>query len=354
MGVWYATREQVKDSLEIAATASANQLIDSKLETASRTIESFLHRRFYPERRTVQMDWPNYQYAYTWQLWLGDNELITLEELTSGGNNITADSILRRGDDRAEPPYTYIEINLNSNTGAFGGGTTFQRSLGVTGVFGYNDTSTALPAGTLGATVNAAASTLVINPSNGYYPVGVGALLLIGTERIILTNRRMSDTGQNLASTLDALQSDSVVTVSDGTTFALGETILLGAERMRIDDIAGNNLIVTRAWDGSNLTTHIIGEDLYALRSFTARRGTLGSTAAGHNSGDAVYMHEFPGPVNELCVAETVVLLEQSSAGYARVVGSGPSQRESSGAGLTDIRERAWIAYGRKSRKAAI
>lgn len=353
MGIWYATREQVRDSLEIVHTAYANRLIDSRLEAASRSLEGLLHRRFYPERRTVQMDWPNYQYSPTWQLWMGDNELISLETLTAGGTVITSDVNLRRGDDRTEPPYSYIEVDLASNA-AFAGGTTFQRSISILGLYGYNDTATNIAAGTLGSGINSSVTSLVINPSSGDYPIGVGSLLLVGTERIVLTERRMSDTGQNLQSSMDDLQSDTLVNVTDGTAFAAGETILIGAERMRINDIAGNNLIVTRAWDGTVLATHSVNDDVYALRTFTAKRGQLGSTAAAHDANDLVYVHEFPGLINELCIAEAIVLLEQNSAGYARMVGSGASQRESSGAGLADIRDRAWAAFGRMSRKEAV
>lgn len=346
MGIWYATREQVKNSLEIAHSAWSNTLIDSKLEASSRSIEGFLHRRFYPERRTVLMDWPNYQGAPTWELWLGRNEIISLETLTSGGVNLTAAAMLRRGDDLKEPPYSSIQLNL-SNNAAFGGGLTFQQSISILGLYGYDETNTSVPAhGQLGGNINSAVQSLVINPLNGRFDVGVGSLILVGTERIVVTNRRMSDTTQNLQGTMSDVHSDVIVDVTDGTAFAVDEVILLGAERMKVNDIAGNNLIVTRAWDGSPLTTHSALEDVFALRTFTVQRGALGTTAASHTSGDAMYAHEY-GIVNELCVAETVVALEQNSSAYARTVGSGANARESTGAGLEDIRDRAMAARGR-------
>lgn len=346
MGIWYATREQVKNSLEIAHSSWTNTLIDSKLEASSRSIEGFLHRRFYPERRTVLMDWPNYQSAPTWELWLGRNEIISLEALTSGGVNLTSSAILRRGDDVAEPPYSSIQLDLSDSVG-YGGGLTFQQAISILGLFGYDDTNTSVPAhGQLGGNINSSVQSIVINPLNGIFDVGVGSLMLIGTERIVLTERRMSDTTQNLQSTMTDVNSDVIVDVTDGTAFAVDEVILLGAERMRINDIAGNNLIVTRTWDGSPLTTHSAGEDVYALRTFTVQRGALGSTAASHTLADSMYAHDF-GIVNELCVAETVVALEQNSSGYARTTGSGASAREAVGAGLEDIRARAMAARGR-------
>jgi hypothetical protein len=49
-----------------------------------------------------------------------------------------------------------------------------------------------------------------------------------------------------------------------------------------------------------------------------------------------------------------VVALEQNAAGYARTVGSGNSERETSGAGIEDIRNRAMQAFGRLNRSTAI
>src|SRR5829696_8951789 len=132
MGIKYATREQVKNSLEIAHSAWADALVDSKLEASSRGVEKFLHRRFYPELRTIRKDWPNNQYAPTRQIWLDDQELVSLTSLTSGGTAIsTANIFLRRGDDLAEPPYSYLEID-QSTSSSLSAGTTFQRSNAIT------------------------------------------------------------------------------------------------------------------------------------------------------------------------------------------------------------------------------
>lgn len=355
MGIWYATREQIKSSMEVAQTAWIDSLIDAKLESASRSAEKFLHRRFYPELRTVRKDWPNNQYAPTRQIWLDDSEIISLSSLTSGGVSIpTGNVMLRRGDDIEEPPYSYMEIDLSTSS-ALSAGTTFQRSNVMTGVFGFNETDTSVPAhGLLGGNINSSVTSIVINPTSGKLAVGVGSLLMIGTERLVITERQMSDTTANVLVALTASNADKIVSVADGTLFARGEVILVDAERMRVNDIAGNNLVVSRSWDGSALDSHDIGSDIYAEHTFTVKRGALGSTAAAHNSGDSVYAHEYPGPVNELTVAETVVLLEQNSSGYARTVGSGPNLREAKGAGLDDIRQRAWLGYGRKSRKGAV
>jgi len=354
MQPWYATREQVQDSLEIMHTAHSALLIDTALEAATPSVESLLHRRFYPETKTVTFDWPTRQYTPSWQLDLGDNEIVSLTTLTSGGVVIpSTDYFLRRWDNRDEAPYQYIEIDRSSSA-AFQAGTTSQRAIEAYGVFGHNATDTSIASGVLGAGINAAVTSAVINPSGGVFTVGVGSIIVIGTERMIVTARTMSDTTENVQSLMTASMADTIVDVTTGSSFSVGETILIDAERMRVVDIAGNNLIVIRAWDGSTLAAHSALADVYALRSFTVSRAALGSTAAAHSTSDPVYAHKFPGLINELGKAEAVVMLEQNSSAYARVVGAGASARESVGKGLEDLRARAVAAYGRKCRSGAI
>lgn len=356
MGIWYATREQVKSSMEVAQSAWIDSLVDAKLEASSRNAEKFLRRRFYPELRTVKMDWPNYQSAPTWELQLNENELIELETLSSGGTSIsTANVKLRRGDDLGEPPYSILQIDLSSSS-SFRSGNTFQQAIEIYGLFGYSDTDTDVPAhALLGGNINSSVTTLTLSPSSKRLNVGVGSLIMIGTERMVLTERNLADTTQNTGGALTASNADKTVAVSDGTGFAKDEVITIGSERMKIDFIVGNNLTVSRAWDGTALDDHLTGVDIYAEREFTVQRGVLGSTAAAHTAADSVYAHQYPGPVNELVVAETVVLLEQNAAGYARTIGQGANLREAKGNGLEDIRNRAWNSYCRvKSRKGAI
>lgn len=351
MGVAYCTREEVKASLEIAHTSRSDVLIDRYIQSSSRSIEGRMHRRFYPEIKTVYKDWPNYQYAPTWRLYLDQHDLISVASLTVAGNVISPSDYLLRPDDG--PPFTYIEMNLSSSA-SFGGGTTHQRSIAIAGnPFGYTD-ETAL-AGKLSAGVNSSVTVIPIKPVNNILKVGVGSLIKIGSERMIVVGRNMADTTQNLQTSLTASKDNTTVAVSDGTTFATNEIILIDSERMRIVDIASNNLIVERAFDGTNLKLHTAPTaDIYALRSYIVTRAALGTTAASHSTDDDVLAQLPPSLINELAVAESVVLLEQSTSGYARLVGAGSNLRESSDRGLVDLREQAWIAHGRKSRKRAI
>ena len=354
MGVWYATRESVKASLEVNTTSYADPLIDRKLDGSSRSVEEQMHRRFYPELKTVKFDYPNWSYSPAWRLWLDDNEIVTKDGLIlqCGGTTIDNDDIiLRRSDGRNEPPYTHLEL-LTSSAAAFGGGPTFQESTVLTALYGYQYDW--LAGGELSAGINSSVTTVDLLPLNSYFDVGVGSLIMVGTERMLVTNRRLLDTTQNLQTTMDARNADTIVDVTDGSTFAPDEIILIDAERMRIVDIAGNNLIVERAFDGTNVASHAGGADIYSMRRFTVQRGALGSTAAAHSSGDDVSVFQYPGLVEELANAETIVMLEQASGAYATTVGSGDSGRDSAGKGLPEIQARCWNAHARKSRIGAI
>lgn len=353
MSVPYATREQVSRSLEMLESSYSGYLIDIKTLAASRSAEGFLHRRFYPELRTILKDWPNRNSSPSWEIDLGDQEAISAVAVTSGGTDITSDVVLRRGDDLAEPPYSSLQINLSTDA-AFSAGTSWQRSLSLQMLFGYNDTSNALAGGALSGGINSSVTTLVINPLSGYYTVGIGSLLKIDTERLLIMDRRMSTTAITTTSALTDVTSARSFTTAGASSLAIGETILIDSERMRIDDIAGFTVIVSRAWDGTVLASHSSGSTIFALRTFIAKRGVLGSTAATHSDATSVYVHEYPSLLTELVVAETVVMLEQHASGYARTIGTGAGTREAVGKGLDDIRERAYRELGRKSRSAAI
>lgn len=351
MGIWYATREQIMRSLEILQSSYRGSLIDDKLEWSSRLIDDACHRRFYPELRTIKKDWPSANYGYTWEVGLGDQEMISLGAVVSGGATITSSCFLRREDDLAEPPYTLLQVDLSSQN-SFSAGPTFQRSLSITGTFGYSDTDTSLAGGALNAGINSSVNTMQIIPSAGEFTPGIGSLLLVGTERLVVAGRSMISAGATISADVTDRQAANVITSANASLIAPGETILIDGERMQVNDVAGNGLIVSRAWDGTPLSTHTTGATIYALRQFTVRRGQLGSTAAAHNMSDPVYVHRFP--VNEWCIAETVCALEQNAGAYARTVGTGSSARDAVGAGLEDVRNSGYGTYGRKGRSAAI
>ena len=342
----YATREEIKAELDVKETARSNARIDRALADATDAVHGLCHRVFYPEQDTRYFDWPGPQHARPWRLWLDANEVISVTTLASGGTTIASSDYFLEPNQYG-PPYNRIEIDLDSSA-PFGGGDTHQRDITVTGLFGYRNDET-----TLGATAEALddSETGVDVDATTSAAVGVGSLLRVDTERIIVTGRTNLDTGQTLGgSGLTNINNSVTVTVQSGAAFAAGETILIDGERMRVDEIAGSTLVVTRAWDGSTIAAHSVGATIYAPRTLTVARGALGTTAATHLTAATVHRWDAPGPVRQLCVAEALTDLLQGRSGYARTAGSGEGEREVSGRGVADLRKRVYVSHGRKAR----
>ena len=348
MGIWYATREDVKGALDFKETARSNGQIDRAIEAASRSVEALCHRRFYPELATRYFDWPNGQHAHTWRLWLDANELISLTTLTADGTTI-ADTDYFLEPNQYGPPYNRLEIDLASSA-AFGGGDTHQRNIAITGLYGYRNDETSVG---ITAEVLDASETGVDVDGPTSAQVGVGSVLRIDTERMFVTGRSMLDTGQNLGGSGVTAQVNSVtVAVSDGTQFAIDETILIESERMLIVDIAGNNLTVKRAWDGTVLAAHSAGVDIYAPRTLAVTRAALGTTAAAHSSGATISRWDPPGPVRTLVMGQAISTLTAELSAYSRVKRGGDSNVEKARdtSALGALREQVYQSHGRKAR----
>jgi hypothetical protein len=353
MQIPYTTVEQVAQSLSMLSTAYASKKIYSAILYASRISEGFLHRRFYPERRTIFMDWPNNSFAPSWSIPLGDQEIISLNEVVSGGTDISASCVLRRGDNLAEPPYSSLDINLATNA-SFSSGTTWQRAIEIDATFGYNDTATTTPSAVLSGGINSSVAAITLAPSSGLLDVGIGSLLKIESERVLVVGKNMVSLSATTSSALQSNQAAVSFTSASASSLVTGETILIDSERMLVNDIAGSTVIVTRAWDGTALAAHSSGATIYGLRTALVQRGVLGSTAASHSDAVSIYTHAYPAALSELVEAEAIVHLQQTAAAYARTIGSGAGTREAAGLGLDDIRERAWRELGRKARSAAV
>ena len=171
---------------------------------------------------------------------------------------------------------------------------------------------------------------------------------------MIVTDRAQLTTGQTLGADLTNQNNGTLVQIQNGTQAAAGEVILINSEKMLVEDIAGNTLIVRRAWDGSTIAAHTAGAPIYAPRTLTVTRGALGTTADSHGSGSTVYAWRPPGPVRQLTIAEALTDLLQGRSGYARTSGSGENEREASGRGLADLRASAFIECGRKARVRSV
>jgi hypothetical protein len=320
--VWYATREDVRSALSSASTARSDAQVDRAIETGSRAVDDLCQRAFAPVLATRYFDWPDVQRSRSWVLWLDEYEAISVDLLTAAGVEIPdTDYYLEPVNDG--PPYNRIETRLDRPS-AFASGDTFQRAIAVQGLFGYRDDSR--PAGTLTAAINDTTQTSISVSSPTL--IGVGALIRIGDERMVVTDKTLADTGQTLQTPLAAQMNAVLVDVQDGTRFARGDVIKLGAERMLVTDVAGNQLTVGRAYDSTVLVAHS-GDAIWAPSALTVVRGAAGTTAATAVSGAAITRWVAPAQARTLAIAEAMCTLYNEQAGYARTV------RAQSGSGGT-------------------
>jgi hypothetical protein len=346
----YCARESVASAADVKASAYAAADVDRALEASADSVEGLCHRRFWPEQATRYFDWPDWwQSGTAWRLWLDDNDLISVTSLVSGGVTIGPSGyFLRRSDGKDEAPYTHIEINLGTNS-AFGGGATWQRSIALTGLWGHSNAET--PAGALAEALDATETAVDVTDSAA---VGVGHLIRVDSERMLVTDKAMLTTGQTLQAPLTAAASGNTVAVTSGAGYAVGETLLLDAERMLVRDIAGNSLLVRRAHDGTTLAAHT-GATIYAPRTLTVARGFGGTTAATHLTAAPVVRHAPPPLVRDLGLAYSLNQLQQESSAYGRASGDGDHLNEQLGRGVVKgIEADVYARFGRKARVRAV
>lgn len=348
MGVWYTTREAVKRSLDAKETARNDVLVDRAIEAASRAVDGLLRRTLAPTLATRYFDWPNEQYARPWRLWITRADLISVTSITTDGTAISASDYFLEPN-ISGPPYDRVEVDLAS-TASFVGGDTHQRSIAITGLWGYSNDETSV--GTVAEALDASETAVDVDGPTAAQ-VGVGSVVRVDSERMLVTGRGTLTTGQTLQADLTAQNNAVSVSVTTGSAFAVGETILLDSERMLIVDIAGNTLTVKRGWDGSVVATHS-GSTIYAYRTLTVIRGALGTTAATHLISAPLYLWNVPGPVAELALAEAINNLEQAKSAYSRTAGSGESEKEIAVNGLEALRKATFRSHGLKVRMGAV
>lgn len=350
-GIWYATREDVMHALDVKETTRNRRQIDDALEAASRSVEGQCHRRFYPVDATRYFDWPNFQYAYPWRIWFDQWELCAVPfSVTSGGVAIPI-SACNFEPINSGPPFSYVELRSDLSY-SFGVGSTPQRDVAINGPWGYRITETGL--GAITAAVSSTTATTISVDGATSAQVGVGSILRIDSERMLVTNRAQASTGQT--GTLTASKSDVALTVANGTAYAVDEVLTLDAERIRVDDVTGNVLTVERAYDGTVLAAHT-SATIYAPRTLTVTRGALGTTADTHGNASTVYRFDAPGLVHQLTKAEAIWSLLQERSGWARMSsasGSNSSGTPISLAALNDLRAQTVTEHGRKARQRVV
>ncbi len=337
----YCTREQVKTALDSVETARNNRRIDRHMASGAESVEKLTGRKFYPQLATRTFDWPpELDTPASWRLWLGEDEMATAPTaVTAGGVALSLANVFARPD--TGPPYDHLEINRGSSA-AWSSAATSQRAISAASTFASCPVED-VAAATLAVGINSSVTTVTISAS---WEIGVGSLLLCGTERMWVTNRSMLTTAQTLLVPMDNQQSSTAVAVTTGSAFTEDEVIMLDSEKMRVDEITGNTLHVKRSWDGTALAAHN-GATVYAPRQLTVERAACGTTAASHTQGDSVLVYRPPSVVNQLNIAYAEVGFLDEASGYARTVGAGDNEREAAGRRLVELEKRVKKAYYR-------
>jgi sirohydrochlorin ferrochelatase len=346
----YCSREDVKRAVDMKQTARNNWQVDRAIQSVSRNIDKHLHRRFYPEDTVRYFDWPNFQYAYPWRLWFDQYELAAVPTAVTTGGVAIPVSAINFEPVNSGPPYTYMEIQRNTNYG-FGSGPTPQHDIAVTGTFGYwLQTS---PAGSLAAAISSVSATSCTVTDGSL--VGVGNLLIVDGERMLVSDRsNVATTQTNLTGLTTASVNDITGTVADGTQLHVDEVIQIDSERMLVVDVTGNAITVKRAWDGFPLATHNTGSTIYAQRQLTLARGQLGTAATTHLNGAPAVIHRVPQLIRDLAVAEATNRVLEETGGYSDPEGEGAGALHGLGSALADLWDEAETGYGRKARRRTI
>lgn len=322
---WYATRGAVIDAgrqygEELTATA-----VDRAIRSASAQIERILRRTFIPITDEKLYRWPRRLNHRALELELNFDVLAVTQLQTqaqdSSPTTISSDDYFLEPQQWG-PPYRIIEIDLSS-TAAFEAGDTPQRSISVTGRWGYSEDTESAGTVSSGLASDSSATSMVCSDGS---LIDVGDTLLIESEQVFVIAKTSNDSGEDLTGNPTAQMNDQSIGVDDGTTFNAGEIILVNSERMRIDSISGNTLQVTRAVEGTVLAAHSSGDDVYVFRALTIERGDNGTTAATHANSTAISRYVAPGDVESLCVALALAQLLQERAGYGRATGGEASQ----------------------------
>ena len=348
MANWYLARGLVKRAAQIGGD-SLDVIVDEQIEAASREIDRLTGRRFIPITAAKNYDWPQRDSRRAWTLYL-DEDLLSVSSLTKDGTDATAiastDYFLEPS--TLVPPYSRIEIDLGS-TAFFSAKDTHQRQIVVTGSWGYSNDSVA--ASGLSAILSSTTATAITLKDGG--KADVGDTLLLETEQMFVSGRADLDLAVNTHGTTGAMtasMTDKTLTLDGAPTDAVnaGEVLRIGSERMYVEAVnSTTSFEVTRAYDGSSLAAHSIGDDVFIFRSYTVQRGVNGTTAATHADDTAASRYQAPADIRNLCLALAVGYYQATRGGWTGIVGGPEAQTETRMSALNRLRKDVQEHYRR-------
>lgn len=335
----YVTREELGRGLDVKPSAYMAAELDRACRSGSRAAEGLLHRIFYPETLTRRFDYPLPGGSPVNKIFFDERSLVSLTSASSDGVTIPTNAVLLRPN--AGPPYEWVELDQDLSY-SFSGGP--QNAVTLAGLWGYTNDETL--SGSLSGAINSSTANVTLT-----VPADVGVILRVDSERMIVTGKTWSTTGQT--ATLAADKTSTSLAVANGTLFTEGESLLIDSERLEVLEIVSNTLIVRRAAGGTALAAHTAAT-VYWQHTMIVQRGSLGTTAAAHLDAASVYRWECPSLVKELSQAYAEDAFLQRNAGYARTTGSGENEKQVSVSGIRAVESRAYAQYGRKVRMIAV
>jgi hypothetical protein len=301
----YCTLNEVIDDLELLGVKN-----EAKAVSFIRAASQFIDKRgwFVPTTDTRRLDGSGMA-----RLWV--DPILSVTSISVNGLPLqsTEYTLYPRGRHWQNGPYTSIEL------ASLGRWNSLNNSIEIVGRWGLYDDTRTLPTTVIDDDMTASDPVAVL--SDGRF--SPGAILLVGTEQMLIeSTQSLATTGAHVDVAID--NSQAVITVSDAGLFEVGETIRIDAEQMRITDLttANNQLVVTRGWNGSAVTAHLINAVIYAYRLFNVKRAANGTTAAAHSQGATVTQVVPPDDVNYLCRQIAALMLKKAQGGYAGKVGN--------------------------------
>lgn len=325
----YTTVETCATALDVRATAHLAPTLARLTQVASRTIDRATRRTFYPT--TATRSWRVPRRARTLLL---PDDLLAATTVTFDGTAVTDYTLEPRF---YGPPYDRFDL---WDATSFAGPSTVVEVAGRWGFCEHTE-----PAGTLATSPDASTTAVTVSDAS---LVGVGDLILCGTEQMVVTAKGLTTTTTTLSGNPTASQADTTIGVASGAAVHAGELVTVDSETMEVLSVSGNNLAVRRAVDGSTLAAHVSTTVVYAPRALTVERGAVGTTAASHSTSAALTRNVPEALIVEWCLAEVEVLLGQEKAGWSMTVGEGEAAMEATGQQLGKLRAQALGLYRRR------
>ena len=350
---WYTTRESVKRAIRINGNEN-DESIDRLIEAKSRDIDNMTRRWFIPKTDTRLYRYPSRTSAGD-ILYL-DADLISVTTLQTRAQDSTPTTI-SSSDYFLEPvnhapPYTRIEID-DSSTAAFESGDTSQRSVSVTGSWGFSNDTVSTGTVTSGLASDAAATSMVCSNGSLTSGINVGDTLLIESEQLFVSEKTSAALNSILIDGVLTADKSENITVDSGHGINAGEVILIDSEQMFVRVSGTTALTVERAFNGTTLAAHTNNTAVHIFRTLTVTRGVNGTTAATHANSTAISAYRAPADIRELVTAMTVAAYTQEAAAYGRSIGAGDGAVEMVGRELGNLQARISQHYLRP-REAAI